>query len=72
MIFHFWNYNLKISDISVVDPAGQPYAFEVSSKGDYKSIKIGDVQEYVTGRKKYIIKYRIDRALNFFDDLKLY
>ena len=61
-------YSLKMSDIGVVDPIGQAYEFEVLSKGDYKSIKIGNANDYVTGRKKYIISYRVDRALNFFDD----
>jgi len=62
------NYNLRISDITVTDNQGKPYNFSVSSKGKYKSIKIGDADEFVTGSKTYVINYQIKRAINFFND----
>ncbi|MBU1045699.1 DUF2207 domain-containing protein [Patescibacteria group bacterium] len=60
------NYNLRISDIKVVDENGQPYKFSVSSQGQYQRIKIGDADKYITGQKTYIIKYKIGRAINYF------
>ncbi|MBU3964634.1 DUF2207 domain-containing protein [Patescibacteria group bacterium] len=62
------NYNLRISDIEVVNENGQPYKFAISSEGEYKRIKIGDADKYVTGQKTYIIRYKIGRAINYFQD----
>lgn len=63
------NYNLRISDIKVVDENNSPYTFSVSSVADgYKRIKIGNANTYVSGQKTYIIKYKIARAINYFQD----
>ncbi len=62
------NYNLRISDIEVIDESGQLYKFSVSSQGEYKRIKIGDADKYISGQKTYIIKYKIGRAINYFQD----
>ncbi|MFA6321986.1 MAG: DUF2207 domain-containing protein [Candidatus Buchananbacteria bacterium] len=64
----FGNFNLKISAISVVNEAGQAYNFTINNKGSDKSIKIGDADKLVSGIKTYIIKYKINRAINYFDD----
>ncbi|RLC36868.1 hypothetical protein DRH27_04585 [Candidatus Falkowbacteria bacterium] len=62
------NFNLRISDISATDPDGNPYNFEVSNQGDYKRIKIGDADAFVSGVKNYVISYKVDRAINYFID----
>jgi uncharacterized membrane protein len=61
------NYNLRISDIDVYDKENQKYNFEISYPGKYVKIKIGDADKYVTGEKTYIINYKIERAINYFD-----
>ena len=62
------NYNLSISNISVVDRSGNPYKFKILNNGKYKRIKIGNPYSYVSGRKTYIIKYTVKRGINYFKD----
>jgi len=62
------NFALRISNISVVDADGAPYKFTTSYPGKNIEIKIGDANQYVTGQKTYIIKYKISRAINYFSD----
>jgi uncharacterized membrane protein len=62
------NYKLKISNINVSDDVGHPYGFEVSYPSGNARIKIGDANLTVSGKKMYVIKYDIDRAINYFDD----
>lgn len=62
------NYNLKISDIRVVNQEGFPYDFEISYPSDDVNIKIGDSEKYVSGEMIYVISYRIKKAINYFDD----
>lgn len=64
----FGNFNIKISDISVIDEKGNSYNYSVSTKGQNKSIKIGDANYLVSGLKTYIIKYKVSRAITFFKD----
>ena len=42
--------------------------YDVSTDGDYKSIKIGSADKYVEGDQQYVITYRILNAINFFKD----
>lgn len=62
------NYNLRLDVISVKDKQANDYKYSVSNQGDDKRIKIGDADKTVSGQKTYIIKYKLDRAINFFDD----
>jgi uncharacterized membrane protein len=62
------NYNLKISNISVADEAGQPYQFTTSRFGNYIKIKIGDPDATISGAHEYDINYKINRAINYFSD----
>lgn len=62
------NYNLRVSDVSVVDENNHPYKFQVFYPGNDIQIKIGDADKYVTGKKIYLIKYKIERAINYFSD----
>lgn len=61
------NYNLRISGIEVFDEENNPYNFEVSYPGRYAKIKIGDADKFVSGEKTYVIRYKIKRAINYFD-----
>ena len=61
------NFKLRISDVSVFDENGIPYDFTQSSVGDDWQIKIGDADKYVTGKKTYVISYKVKRAINYFD-----
>lgn len=42
--------------------------YDVSTEGDYKSIKIGSADKLVDGDQQYVIHYRILNAINFFED----
>jgi uncharacterized membrane protein len=44
------------------------WKYDVSTEGDYKSIKIGDANKLVDGNQQYIIRYRLLNAINFFND----
>ena len=61
------NYNVRISDISVTDEKGAAYDFVVSDRGNDKEIKIGDADTFVTGKKTYVISYKIERVINYFE-----
>jgi len=52
-----------IEDINVKDRE-----FSVTTRGDYKEIKIGSKDEHVIGQQQYIIHYRLLNAINFFTD----
>ncbi|MDD4409310.1 MAG: DUF2207 domain-containing protein [Candidatus Pacebacteria bacterium] len=62
------HFNLKYQDISVVDESGKEYTYEVSIGSDNYEIKIGDPDVLVTGEKDYVIKYKVERAMNYFED----
>jgi hypothetical protein len=62
------NYNLRISDIAVTDENDIAYKFQAERSGNDMVIKIGDSNTYVTGKKIYKIAYRINRAINYFDE----
>jgi uncharacterized membrane protein len=44
------------------------WEYDVSSEGDYKSIKIGSADKTVDGDQQYVIHYRMLNAINFFKD----
>lgn len=60
------NFNLRLSAVSVHDGLGNAYNFTKSRQGENIQIKVGDADQYVTGRKTYVIEYKVKRALNFF------
>ncbi|MFA6391387.1 MAG: DUF2207 domain-containing protein [Patescibacteria group bacterium] len=62
------NYNIRISDISVTNEAGQSYNYETSYPGKNIELKIGDADILITGRHTYIISYTIEKAINYFED----
>lgn len=62
------NFSLRFSDISVEDENGASYNYEKSQASGNINLKIGDADKYITGKHTYIIKYRVERALNYFDE----
>lgn len=61
-----YNYNLRISDVLVVDELNQPYKFEASTSGGVYKLKIGDPDLIVSGSTTYSISYKVERAINYF------
>lgn len=57
-----------IDDISVEGSPGTPDEFERTSEGRILRLKIGDPDETITGEHTYEIRYRVEGALNGFDD----
>jgi uncharacterized membrane protein len=57
--------NNKIN--TIVENINVPgWDYSVSSKGDYKEIKIGSKDKYVDGDQQFIINYRMLNTINFF------
>ncbi|MDP2685029.1 MAG: DUF2207 domain-containing protein [bacterium] len=63
-----YNYKLRLNVVSVTDEDGNDVPYTTSkSFGEYE-VKIGDADVYVTGLKEYNIEYKVERAINYFDD----
>lgn len=61
-------YKLNFSQISVTDEFGNPYKFFSNYKDGNLYLKIGQEDKLVTGQHIYIIKYKVERAVNYFSD----
>ncbi|MGI8984185.1 MAG: DUF2207 domain-containing protein [Acidimicrobiales bacterium] len=59
-------YPLKV--LSVGGSPGTPDQYERESAGNKERLKIGDPDKTITGSHRYTITYRIEGALNGFDD----
>ncbi|MFH1455216.1 MAG: DUF2207 domain-containing protein [bacterium] len=64
----FDNKDLKISDISVTDENNVAYKYTESFPSEKISLKIGNPNITFSGEKTYIIKYKIKRAIGYFDN----
>lgn len=62
-----FTYNARLAVQSVTDGEGGLYQHEVSRSGGAVSIKIGDPDVFVTGIQTYVIRYTVERAINWFD-----
>ncbi len=62
------NFSLRFSDFDVIDEKGNRYKYETSKQGDNIYLKIGDPNVYISGKHIYLIKYKVERALNYFAD----
>ncbi len=58
----------NISILSVHDGVSLKYHFITERQGTNLQIKIGDADEFVTGKHIYVIKYKLDGVINFFKD----
>lgn len=57
-----------IDVLSVTDEAGKSWKYKVTKRGSIINVRIGDADKYVTGRKTYIINYKVENAVLFLDD----
>lgn len=58
---------LRISELSVVDETGKKIPYERSYDNAFLTLKIGDPDSTFTGRKTYLISYKVEKAINQFD-----
>jgi len=61
-------YTVRLKVISVTDDDGDRYKTKISKRHGYVNIRIGSPNIYVSGVKTYIIRYKIDNAMLYFDD----
>ena len=54
--------------LSVTDGAGKKWNYRVSKAGHQFNIRIGDSNRFVDGHQTYVITYRVENAILFFDD----
>lgn len=56
--------NFRISVISLTDHQGDDYQYEKIFENDNLTLKIGDPDTTFTGEKRYVIRYKIDHAVD--------
>ncbi|MDQ5970505.1 MAG: hypothetical protein QG603_282, partial [Patescibacteria group bacterium] len=61
------DFSTSIDNISVTDEQGEAYKYTSEQEGDYLVLRIGDAKQYVSGQKTYVINYRVQGAILFFD-----
>ncbi len=54
--------------ISVTDALGKSWKFQVKKMGYVIDIRIGDANRYVSGKQTYVITYKVENAILFFND----
>ncbi len=54
--------------ISVTDASGKSWKFQVKKTGYVINIRIGDANRYVSGKQTYVITYKVENAILFFND----
>ncbi len=54
--------------ISVTNGSGEKWKYDVSRNGDALKLQIGDAKKYVSGAQTYIITYKVENAILFFED----
>ncbi len=54
--------------LGVLDENGVPVDYELSRQGAYQRLKIGDADRTITGEHTYVIEYKVNRAVRFFND----
>ena len=61
-------YRVRIDVSDVVDDSGNEYQIKTKKHGDYVNIRIGSPNFTVSGKKVYIIRYRVENGMLYFDD----
>jgi uncharacterized membrane protein len=61
-------YQIRHELISISDKAGNPQTYVQSVKNGTMSIRIGDADVLLNGITTYVIKYKLWRAIHFFND----
>ncbi len=59
---------IKISNISIKNEKGEDYPFTSERLGRNLRLKIGDPDLLISGKKTYVISYKVSGAINYFDD----
>ena len=54
--------------LSVTDTVGREWKYKVRSIGNVINIRIGDAKAYVSGFQSYVITYKVENAILFFDN----
>ena len=54
--------------LSVTDASGKEYKKKIDTRNNILHVRIGDADKYVTGNLTYVILYKVENALLFFDD----
>ncbi len=54
--------------LSVTDTGGRKWKTTVDNRNNVVHIRIGDKDKYVSGSQTYVIEYKVENALLFFDD----
>lgn len=54
--------------LSVTDESGKNWQYTTEKQGNIVNIRIGDPKRYVEGLQTYVITYRVENAILFFDD----
>lgn len=54
--------------LAVTDGSEKEIPYKVSRQGDILNIRIGDPDKYVSGAQTYMISYKVENAVLFFDD----
>ncbi len=62
------DYRIRVDVESVTDENGIPYPYRERSLGSTIELRIGDPDVTVTGLREYRIRYRVGRALLYFED----
>ena len=54
--------------LSVTDGKGRPWKYKTNKAGPLIHIRIGDAKKYIRGHHSYVITYRVENAILFFED----
>ncbi len=54
--------------ISVTNGSGEKWKYDVGRNGDALKLQIGDAKKYVSGNQTYVITYKVENAILFFED----
>ncbi len=54
--------------LSVTDQSGRPLKYQVKKTGSVLHLRIGDPKRYVRGSQTYVITYKVENGILFFDD----
>ena len=61
-------FETKIYDVVVQNENNIDYNYTTSEENDYYVLKIGDSDKMVNGEKTYVISYRVNGVINYFDN----
>jgi hypothetical protein len=59
---------MPLEILSVTDSVGREWKYKVRSDGNIINIRIGDAKAYVSGFQSYVITYRVENAILYFDN----